>query len=549
MAQSKLSVHAIPVHDPDAVVNFVANLQPPVVLIVNPDANFVSRCFVASPNSIFHLRNHPLSEQLGDVYNDPAGTGDRHAREMVEWCDKIYDDAAHRNPPLPMPQLDRVVLPGVNEPVVQSNEQVNAVATYNVHYLNGLTQRGRRGSCLEFSVGWPRNSGTDAPPEWEPFRIVYEACKAGNHVLSLHEYWPKEGPSMWAGWLCYRAVTWIPSYWHDVPLVFTECGLDDAALPGRAHAFWQDFYGSTPDVYVNQFAEYERNSLTLTNREGVQMMILGFCMFTADFGGREWATANIKPIYDRLVAYKRNTILPDPKPFVTHLPSIENQEKVPAQPDPQPSVPIVIDSPNMTVEGAMTWTIISMCRVFGLDPIIVTAIIHVESGGRPFVGGKPIIRNEAHILYDNMKDKALWGQHFKVNPTERWKDQFWRPNPNVDWAAIHTNQDSENTVFEFAKTLDSHAAYLSLGMGAGQIMGFNYKIPEYASPEAMYNAFADVNWGPANQVLAMFAYFYKNNMIDMIQRKDLPAIAAAYNGPGQVDYYVSRINEEIAKLK
>lgn len=549
MARSRLSIHAIPHHDPDAVIHYASQLQPPVILIVNPDPDFISRCYRASPGSIFSLRNHALSEQKQDVYDDPAGTGNRHAREMVEWCDKIFADAAERD--LPMPSLNDVILPGVNEPLVNTDEEITAVVTYNVHYLDGLTARGRRGSALEFSVGWPRNTGEDRPPEWKAFLPVYQAIRRGGHIASMHEYWPHEGPSTWAGWLCYRLVRWIPDYWANVPFIITECGLDDAAMPGRAHAFWKDFFTQNPQGYVNQYYEYEWNCRTITNQNGVQINILGYCMFTSDYGGSEWENADIKQIVALFIHLVNTANLPDfPVGHTVHLPAIGAGIPIGSSPKPEPVTPLPPVLPPTKPGDLASWTVTAMCRIFDYDPIIVQAILNVESGNRPFQDGRPIIRNELHIGYNRTDNKEKWKQHFRWDENEQWKNQQYRLSEDQEWQYVHQNQASEWRVFELAKSIDPRAAHFGLGMGAAQMMGFNYRIPNYASPEAMLDSFSDPEQGAANQIAAMFAYFYQvDGLPEAIRNKDLPTIARLYNGSGQVDYYVQQFKKEIDKLQ
>lgn len=539
MAKSRLSIHAIPVHDPRAVLDYVRQLRPPLILIVNPDPGFISDCYKASPDSLFSLRNHALSEQKEDMYRDPAGTGDRHAREMVEWCDKLYADAANRN--LPMPPLNQVILPGINEPLINEDSQIAANVTYNVHYLDGLTARGRRGSCLEFSVGWPRNAGANQPPQWQAYRPVYDACKRGNHVASIHEYWPKEGPSYWAGWLCYRCVRYIPSYWADVDFIFTEVGLDDAAAPGRAHAFWKDFFYSQPHMYVSQYVEYETNNRTYTNQEGVQINVIGYAIFTSDYGGNEWENADIKQITQLFLHMVATTNFPEPKPKgnTIYLPEVGN--------NPKPTPPV---KPIHQPDDSIGWVVDSMSRIFGFDPDLAQAILNVESGGRVFADGRPVIRNEVHLLPRYTDDDAKVAEHFRWDSEKPWEDQVWRRNTDDNWEYIHTSQDKEYEVHNFIRdNFGAYAAYNILGMGAGQMMGFNHNVAEYDSAEQMFQAFSDPDWGGENQVLGMFAYFYKNDMIGDIQRQDLSEIARKYNGSGNVPYYVKRFKEELAKIK
>ena len=100
---------------------------------------------------------------------------------------------------------------------------------------------------------------------------------------------------------------------------------------------------------------------------------------------------------------------------------------------------------------------------------------------------------------------------------------------------MHQNQNSEWAAFNLASTIDAGAAKKSISMGLVQIMGFNNRAIGYASPDAMFAAFAaDEKF----QLLGFFN-FVKNDQrqINALRNRDFAGFARIYNGPGQPDFY------------
>lgn len=107
--------------------------------------------------------------------------------------------------------------------------------------------------------------------------------------------------------------------------------------------------------------------------------------------------------------------------------------------------------------------------------------------------------------------------------------------PGGPWLDVHQNQNSEWAAFNFASTIDAGAAKKSISMGLVQIMGFNHRAIGYASPDAMFAAFAaDEKF----QLLGFFN-FVKNDQrqINALRNRDFVGFARIYNGPGQPDFY------------
>jgi len=100
---------------------------------------------------------------------------------------------------------------------------------------------------------------------------------------------------------------------------------------------------------------------------------------------------------------------------------------------------------------------------------------------------------------------------------------------------VHQNQNSEWAAFNLASAIDATAAKKSISMGLTQIMGFNHRTIGYASPDAMFVAFAA---SEKFQLLGFFN-FVKNDQrqIDALRNRDFTGFAKIYNGPGRPEFY------------
>ncbi len=174
----------------------------------------------------------------------------------------------------------------------------------------------------------------------------------------------------------------------------------------------------------------------------------------------------------------------------------------------------------------------------GIDKAVAVAVIAVESGGSGLgPDGRMIIRFENHLFwtYWGKANPAGYNQHFVFDQNTSWKGHKYRPQPNGPWLEVHQNQNSEWAAFNFASTIDAGAAKKSISMGLVQIMGFNHRAIGYASPDAMFAAFAaDEKF----QLLGFFN-FVKNDQrqINALRNRDFVGFARIYNGPGQPDFY------------
>ncbi|HEX9105680.1 MAG TPA: hypothetical protein VF832_00595, partial [Longimicrobiales bacterium] len=85
-----------------------AKWQPPVVLVLDGDANRWAQVYAACPNALFIARDWALSEQHEDVARDAAQTGRRHAEEWDQHLQRLCPQIAR----------NQVAVCGINEPAV-----------------------------------------------------------------------------------------------------------------------------------------------------------------------------------------------------------------------------------------------------------------------------------------------------------------------------------------------------------------------------------------------------------------------------------------------
>ncbi|NTU62808.1 MAG: N-acetylmuramidase family protein [Chloroflexi bacterium] len=174
----------------------------------------------------------------------------------------------------------------------------------------------------------------------------------------------------------------------------------------------------------------------------------------------------------------------------------------------------------------------------GIDRGVAVAVIAVESAGSGMgLDGRMIIRFENHLFWSfwGRTNPAAYNQHFVFDQNTTWKGHKYRPQPNGPWLEVHQNQNSEWAAFSYASTIEATAAKKSISMGLVQIMGFNHRAIGYASPDAMFAAFAaDEKF----QLLGFFN-FVKNDQrqVDALRNRNYVGFARIYNGPGQPDFY------------
>jgi hypothetical protein len=83
--------------------------------------------------------------------------------------------------------------------------------------------------------------------------------------------------------------------------------------------------------------------------------------------------------------------------------------------------------------------------------------------------------------------------------------------------------------FASAYAYDQSSAILSTSFGEFQIMGFNYKVAGYSSPESYYRA---VKSSAVSQLNSFVGFCKANKLGQYLKDKNWAAFAYRYNGPG-----------------
>lgn len=171
---------------------------------------------------------------------------------------------------------------------------------------------------------------------------------------------------------------------------------------------------------------------------------------------------------------------------------------------------------------------------FDVHPAALLAVIETESGGvtSALVNGRqePLIRFEGHYF-----DKRV----VAMKRAEARAKGLASPK-----AGVVKNPASQQARWDRLLTpamlLDTQAAYESCSWGVGQVMGSHWKALGHASVLALVN---EARSGFEGQARLMLRFIEANGLQPALKRRDWPAFARAYNGPG---YKANRYDVKMA---
>jgi hypothetical protein len=168
-------------------------------------------------------------------------------------------------------------------------------------------------------------------------------------------------------------------------------------------------------------------------------------------------------------------------------------------------------------------------KELGINPAALLAIIEVESNG--VIGNPhPIIRWEGHYF-----DRLVPA---KLRDTARAQKLS---SPKAGSVKNPKGQTGRYDILNKAVLIDKEAAYSSISIGVGQVMGAHAKDLGYPSAEAMFNR---AKQGLSGQVELMLRFIKFNKLVDELQRLDWSAFARAYNGPNyRANAYHTKMKE------
>ena len=178
-----------------------------------------------------------------------------------------------------------------------------------------------------------------------------------------------------------------------------------------------------------------------------------------------------------------------------------------------------------------------LAQKFNIEKAALKAIFKVEAGGKSgFLKEDqniPVTLEEGHIFYKYIQEKHKNASEIAKNyPTicyKSWTKQYYKTGLN------------EYKRYLKAAEIDEECAMLATSWGMGQCMGFNYKACGYKSVQEFVKAMYE---SERKQLEAMCNFIKSNQkMYKALQNKDFNTFASIYNGPGQVEYYGSKLKQ------
>lgn len=153
-----------------------------------------------------------------------------------------------------------------------------------------------------------------------------------------------------------------------------------------------------------------------------------------------------------------------------------------------------------------------LAKVYSIELAALKAVIEVESRGDGFYDdGLPVVLFEGHQFHKFTRGKFDKSHPELSYPT--WTTKWYKYNQpdRVDEAA----------------ELDFKAAILSTSWGCMQVMGFNYKLVGFETPETFAQAMFISEY---NQIKAGLDYIVNAGLLPEIRNKAWRAFARGYNG-------------------
>lgn len=192
-----------------------------------------------------------------------------------------------------------------------------------------------------------------------------------------------------------------------------------------------------------------------------------------------------------------------------------------------------------TARRASNAEIAQVAKDLGVGLAKFRAIMAVESRNSGFDARKrPVILFEPHVFYRNLPN-ALRTIAVKAGLAyAKWR------RGNYPRGTALQQSDGNYARLAAAIAINEEAAYRSISVGMGQVLGENFKAAGCVSAKAM---FAEAKESEANQLRHMAGFIASKNLVLKINREDWRNFARVYNGPGQVEKYSAWLAEEHEK--
>ncbi len=174
------------------------------------------------------------------------------------------------------------------------------------------------------------------------------------------------------------------------------------------------------------------------------------------------------------------------------------------------------------------------------DPDYLSAVILVEAAGKGMDdSGQVKVLFEKHKFYKNLP-AAKRAEAVRLGLARKvWispKNGGYKDQPNNDAALDFLTR---------AIAFDEVAGLKSASYGAGQVLGENFGMCGFPTPQAFVEAMCD---SEDAQIAAMVDFIKSAGLDDEVRAKDTRGFTRGYNGKGQVDAYSAKIDAAYKRI-
>lgn len=178
----------------------------------------------------------------------------------------------------------------------------------------------------------------------------------------------------------------------------------------------------------------------------------------------------------------------------------------------------------------------AQANFYQIELAALRAVMAVESRNSGFdARRRPIILFEPHVFYRNLSGKQRDEAVRAGLAYRKWGQQ---PYPS--------GSDAQYQRLAAAIKINEEAAFRSVSIGMGQVLGENYKV---AGCESARQMFEQAAVSETNQLKHMIGFIIAKGLKDDLNRHDWRGFAGGYNGRGQVERYSKWLEREYAKWK
>jgi murein DD-endopeptidase MepM/ murein hydrolase activator NlpD len=258
----------LPRHDPTLLADVIRRVQPSLVKfwISSTSAGQVRAWRESSPSTVFLAVDGGIGDnpEKNSLDFDLKAKAREHVSAWCRWRDQGFGS----------------LYMTYNEPPVWSGKEYRKrLVEYTAEALRQAHAAGINLCIFNFSVAWPK-AVLDDENWWPEFEPAIKEMRAGDY-LGLHEYWPRQGP------LDLAVYPWMAGKHrlcpYNVPILISECGLDQATVEGGANRGWRLYLSA--EQYVEQLKQYHA---TLDPR------VKGTAIFLLDYENNVWESFDLR---------------------------------------------------------------------------------------------------------------------------------------------------------------------------------------------------------------------------------------------------------------